>query len=78
MTVFMDTWDAAHQRVKSYLDSYSGSIVTTEWVLLEFADAFSLYVDWFYRQCDGVLAPGRRRSPDRSTRRTSEKTRSNQ
>jgi predicted nucleic acid-binding protein len=28
--------------VKSYLDAYSGSIVTTEWVLLEFADAFSL------------------------------------
>lgn len=51
MTVFMDTYaliawinsrDAAHQRVKSYLDSYSGNIVTTEWVLLEFADAFSL------------------------------------
>ena len=30
------------------------------------------------RECDAVLAPGRRRSPDRSTRRTSEKTRSNQ
>jgi uncharacterized protein len=51
MTVFMDTYgliawinakDAAHQPVKSYLDSYSGNIVTTEWVLLEFADAFSL------------------------------------
>lgn len=51
MTVFMDTYgligwintrDAAHQRVKSYLDSYSGTIVTTEWVLLEFADALSL------------------------------------
>lgn len=51
MTVFMDTYgliawinarDAAHQEVKSYLDSYSGDIVTTEWVLLEFADAFSL------------------------------------
>ena len=51
MTVFMDTYgliawintrDAAHQPVKSYLDSYSGKIVTTEWVLLEFADAFSL------------------------------------
>ncbi len=50
MTVFMDTYgliawintrDAAHRRVKAYLDSYSGSIVTTEWVLLEFADAFS-------------------------------------
>lgn len=51
MTVFMDTYaliawinarDAAHQAVKSYLDTYSGNIVTTEWVLLEFADAFSL------------------------------------
>jgi predicted nucleic acid-binding protein len=51
MTVFMDTYgliawnntrDAAHQPVKSYLDTYSGSILTTEWVLLEFADAFSL------------------------------------
>jgi predicted nucleic acid-binding protein len=51
MTVFMDTFgliawinarDAAHGRVKSYLDSYSGNIVTTEWVLLEFADAFAL------------------------------------
>jgi len=50
MTVFMDTFgliawinarDAVHQRVKSYLDSYSGNIVTTEWVLLEFADALS-------------------------------------
>jgi hypothetical protein len=51
MTVFMDTYgligwinmrDVGHQRVNSYLDSYSGSIVTTEWILLEFADAFSL------------------------------------
>lgn len=51
MTVFMDTYsliawintrDAAHPPVKSYLDAYSGSIVTTEWVLLEFADAFAL------------------------------------
>ena len=51
MTVFMDTFgliawintrDAAHLPVKSYLEAYSGSIVTTEWVLLEFADAFSL------------------------------------
>ena len=51
MTVFLDTFgliawintkDAAHPRVKSCLDSYSGKIVTTEWVLLEFADAFSV------------------------------------
>jgi predicted nucleic acid-binding protein len=48
MTVFLDTFaliawvntrDAAHPAVKAYLDAYSGSIVTTEWVLLEFADA---------------------------------------
>jgi predicted nucleic acid-binding protein len=51
MTAFMDTYaliawintrDAAHQPVKSYLDAFSGRIVTTEWVLLEFADAFSM------------------------------------
>ena len=51
MTVFMDTFsliawintkDTAHQPVKDYLVSYSGKIVTTEWVLLELADAFSL------------------------------------
>ncbi len=51
MTVFMDTYgliawintrDAAHQPVKAYLDAYAGGIVTTEWILLELADAFSL------------------------------------
>jgi hypothetical protein len=40
MSVFMDTYGliawintrgSAHTRVKSYLDSYSGNIVTTEW-----------------------------------------------
>ncbi len=50
MTVFLDTYgliawintrDSAHRLVKSYLNSYTGGIVTTEWVLLEFADAFS-------------------------------------
>jgi uncharacterized protein len=50
MSVFMDTYaliawinarDIAHQSVKSYLESYSGTIVVTEWVLLEFADALS-------------------------------------
>jgi predicted nucleic acid-binding protein len=50
MTVFLDTYaliawvhtrDAAHPTVKSYLDAYSGRIVTTEWVLVEFADAFA-------------------------------------
>jgi uncharacterized protein len=42
LIAWINTRDAAHQPVKSYLDAYSGSIVTTEWVLLEFADAFSL------------------------------------
>lgn len=50
MIVFLDTFaliawansrDAAHPAVKSYLNAYSGSIVTTQWVLLEFADALS-------------------------------------
>jgi predicted nucleic acid-binding protein len=51
MTVFMDTFglitwinsrDAAHKPVKTSLDAYTGRIVITEWVLLEFADALSL------------------------------------
>jgi predicted nucleic acid-binding protein len=50
MTAFLDTFgliawinsrDAAHRLVKAYLDSYVGNLVTTEWVLLEFADAFA-------------------------------------
>lgn len=41
LIAWINTRDAAHQPVKAYLDGYSGSIVTTEWVLLEFADAFS-------------------------------------
>lgn len=50
MTVFLDTFaliawvharDAAHPPVKAYLDQFTGRIVTTEWVLLEFADAFA-------------------------------------
>ncbi len=65
MTVFMDTYgliawinkrDAAHQAVKSYLDAYSGSIVTTEWVLLEFADAFSLSRTKPFA-IEGILSP---------------------
>jgi predicted nucleic acid-binding protein len=42
LVAWINTRDAAHQPVKSYLNAYSGGIVTTEWVLLEFADAFSL------------------------------------
>lgn len=50
MTVFLDTFaliawvharDAAHAIVKAYLDLFSGRIVTTDWILLEFADAFA-------------------------------------
>jgi predicted nucleic acid-binding protein len=42
LIAWINTRDAAHQHVKSYLDAYSGSIVITGWVLLEFADAFSI------------------------------------
>jgi uncharacterized protein len=51
MTVFLDTFaliawinskDVAHPLVTSFLKSFSGRIVTTEWVLIEFADAFSM------------------------------------
>ena len=50
MTVFADTFaliawlnprDNAHALVTAYLDGFTGRLVTTEWVLLEFADALS-------------------------------------
>lgn len=50
MKVFMDTYalialvntlDAAHKKVLSYMLEHRGPIVTTEYVLLEFADALS-------------------------------------
>jgi uncharacterized protein len=50
MTVFADTFaliawlnphDEAHALVTAYLDDFSGRLVTTEWVLMELADALS-------------------------------------
>jgi uncharacterized protein len=50
MTVFADTFaliawlnprDSAHASVSAYLDGFGGRLVTTEWVLLELADALS-------------------------------------
>ena len=50
MTVFADTFaliawlnprDDAHAIVSAYLDGFSGELVTTEWVLVELADALS-------------------------------------
>jgi len=50
MTVFADTFallawlnprDNAHDRVTAYLDSFTGRLVTTEWVLMELADALA-------------------------------------
>ncbi|HJT78303.1 MAG TPA: PIN domain-containing protein [Gemmataceae bacterium] len=50
MTVFADTFallawlnprDAAHPVVTAYLDGFTGRLVTTEWVLVEVADALS-------------------------------------
>ena len=50
MTAFVDTFaliawlnprDCAHASVTAYLDRYSGRLVTTEWVLVELADALS-------------------------------------
>jgi predicted nucleic acid-binding protein len=50
MTVFADTFaliawlnprDRAHAEVSAYLDAFSGKLVTTEWVLMELADALS-------------------------------------
>ena len=50
MTVFADTFafiawlnprDAAHSLVTAYLEQFSGRLLTTEWVLMELADALS-------------------------------------
>jgi hypothetical protein len=50
MTCFVDTFDliawlnardAAHAQVAAYLEEFSGDLLTTEWVLLELADALS-------------------------------------
>jgi predicted nucleic acid-binding protein len=50
MTVFVDTFaliawlnpaNNAHAVVAAYLDGFTGRLVTTEWVLLELADALS-------------------------------------
>src|SRR5271154_4853794 len=50
MTVFADTFsliawlnprDDAHAVVTAYLDGFTGRLVTTEWVLIELADALS-------------------------------------
>jgi predicted nucleic acid-binding protein len=50
MTAFADTYaliawlnrhDAAHAVVAAYMDGFTGRLVTTEWVLVELADALS-------------------------------------
>src|SRR5262245_15685715 len=50
MTAFVDTFaliawlnarDAAHSLVTGYLDEFTGRLLTTEWVLVELADALS-------------------------------------
>jgi predicted nucleic acid-binding protein len=50
MTVFVDTYaliawlnrnDGAHESVRLYLDAFQGRLVTTEWVLMEVADALA-------------------------------------
>ena len=50
MTVFADTFaliawlnprDAAHSLVADYLEQFTGRLLTTEWILMELADALS-------------------------------------
>ena len=50
MTVFADTFaliawlnprDAAHSVVTAYLEQFTGRLLTTEWILMELADALS-------------------------------------
>ena len=51
MTVFADTYaliawlnprDQGHAVVSAYLNGFTGKLVTTEWVLMELADALSM------------------------------------
>ena len=58
MTTFADTFaliawlnprDAAHAVVTGYLDGFTGRLLTTEWVLLELADALSAPSAWTRR-----------------------------
>ena len=50
MTAFADSFaliawlnprDSAHAAVAAYLEGFTGRLLTTEWVLMEFADALS-------------------------------------
>jgi len=50
MTPFADTFafiawlnsrDPDHLRVKAYFDAFIGTLITTEWILVELADAFA-------------------------------------
>ena len=50
MSVFADTWfylalfntrDAHHRRVLEFVGTFTGGVVTTQWVLTEVADAFA-------------------------------------
>lgn len=50
MSLFVDTYaliawlnrrDSAHETVRFYLEGYRGHLVTTEWVLMEVADALA-------------------------------------
>jgi uncharacterized protein len=77
-TVFADTFyfiaqlnstDEAHQAAKEFLASFSGNLMTTDWVLVEVADAFARppnrgrFID-FYRMLplmpDIVIVPADR------------------
>ena len=41
LIAWLNPSDAAHTDVCAYLDTFTGRLVTTEWVLMEFADALS-------------------------------------
>jgi predicted nucleic acid-binding protein len=75
MMIFADTFyyiaflspsDEAHERAREFTQSYSGRIVTTEWVLTEFADGLAAtstrmrcaaFVDWLRNDVDVEVVP---------------------
>ena len=75
MIIFADTFyyiaflspsDEAHERASGFTQSYSGKMVTTEWVLTEFADGLArtstrmrcaAFVDWLGKDADVKIVP---------------------
>ncbi len=60
LIAWLNPRDIDHNRVVAFLDGFTGRLVTTEWVLIELADA-ALRADGAF---DGIgFSPGRSHGP---------------